>query len=48
MSKNKLRFTIALAAVLIAFSVIALVVPFVKNGRLWVAYLFAVLAIAVQ
>ena len=48
MSKNKLRFTVALAAVLIAFSVIAFVVPFVKNGCFWLSYIFAVLAIAVQ
>lgn len=48
MSKNKLRFTVALAAVLAAFSVIAFVVPFVKNGCFWLSYIFAVLAIAVQ
>ena len=48
MNKNKSRFYIVLAAVLVAFCVIALAVPFVKNGVYWLSFVFAVLAIAVQ
>lgn len=46
--KNKIRFGIVIAAVLVAFSVIAFAVPFVKNGAFWVAYIFALLALAAQ
>lgn len=48
MNKNKLRFYIVAALVFVAFSVISFAVPFVKNGAFWVAYIFAVLAIAAQ
>ena len=48
MNKNKTRFYIVLAAVLVAFCVIALAVPFVKNAVFWLSFVFAVLAIAVQ
>ena len=48
MSKNKTRFLIIVAAVFVAFSVIAFVVPFIKNGLFWSAYIFAVIAIAAQ
>ncbi len=48
MNKNKLRFYIVVAAVFVAFTVISFAVPFVKNGAFWVAYIFAVLAIAAQ
>lgn len=48
MNKNKTRFYIVLAAVLVAFCVIALVVPFVKNAAFWISFVFAVLAIGVQ
>lgn len=48
MSKNKLRFYIVAAAVFVAFTVISFAVPFAKNGAFWVAYIFAVLAIAAQ
>lgn len=48
MSKNKKRFLVIVAAVFVAFSVIAFAVPFVKNGMFWSAYIFSVIAIAAQ
>ena len=48
MNKNKTRFYIVLAAVLVAFCVIALAAPFVKNAAFWLSLAFAVLAIALQ
>ena len=48
MSKNKTRFLIIVAAVFVAFSVIAFAVPFVNNGMFWSAYIFSVIAIAAQ
>lgn len=48
MNKNSVRFYISLAAVLAAFCVIALVVPFVKNNVYWLSFAFAVLAILIQ
>lgn len=48
MNKNRIRFYIVVAAVLGAFCVIALAVPFVKGGAYWVSFAFAVLAIGVQ
>lgn len=48
MSKNKISFYIVLGAVFVAFSVVALAVPFVKNGAFWVSYVFALAAIGVQ
>ena len=48
MNKNKIRFYIVVAAVLAAFCVVALAVPFVKNGAYWVSFAFAVLAIGLQ
>jgi hypothetical protein len=36
MNKNKIRFYIVVAAVLVAFCVIALAAPFVKTGVYWV------------
>lgn len=48
MNKNKIRFYIVMAAVLVAFCVIALAVPFVKNGAYWISFAFAVLAIGLQ
>ena len=48
MNKNKIRFYIVVAAVLVAFCVIALAVPFAKNGVYWISFAFAVLAIGLQ
>lgn len=48
MTKNRIRFYISLAAVLVAFCVIALVVPFVRTAAFWLSLGFGVLAIAVQ
>ena len=48
MSKNKNRFLVIVAAVFVAFSVIAFAVPFEKNGMFWSAYIFSVIAIAAQ
>ena len=48
MSKNTIRFYAVLALVLVAFSVIVFVVPFVKNAVFWVSYVFAVIAICAQ
>lgn len=46
--KNRQRFYIVLGAVFVAFAVVSLAVPFVKNGAFWLAFAFAVLAIAAQ
>lgn len=48
MTKNRIRFYISLAAVLVAFCVIALVVPFVRTAVFWLSLGFGVLAIGVQ
>lgn len=48
MSKNSVRFYISLAAVLAAFCVIALVVPFVRTAAFWVSFAFGVAAIGIQ
>lgn len=48
MKKNQVRFYISLAAVLVAFCVIALVVPFVRSACFWLSFAFGVLAIGVQ
>ena len=48
MTKNRIRFYISLAAVLVAFCVIALVVPFVRTATFWLSLGFGVLAIGVQ
>ena len=48
MNKNSVRFYISLAAVLAAFCVIALVVPFVKTAAFWVSFAFGVVAIGIQ
>ena len=48
MSKNSVRFYISLAAVLVAFCVIALVVPFVRTAAFWVSFAFGVAAIGIQ
>ena len=48
MKKNRVRFYISLAALLVAFCVIALVVPFVRSACFWLSFAFGVLAIGVQ
>ena len=48
MSKNRVRFYLALAFVFAAFTVITFAVPFEKNATLWLSYAFALLALAVQ
>ena len=48
MSKNKVRGYITLAVLLIVFSVIAFAAPFAKTVVFWLAYVFAVIAIAYQ
>lgn len=48
MSKNKIRFYVALVAVLAAFCAISFAVPFVKTTVFWLSFAFAVLAILVQ
>lgn len=48
MNKNKLRFYIVLAVVMLVFCVIALAVPFVKNAAFWLSFVFGALAIGVQ
>ena len=48
MNKNKIRFYIVVLAVLAAFCVVALAVPFVKNISYWVCFGFTVLSILIQ
>ena len=48
MSKNLLRFYIALAAVLAAFCAIAFAVPFERTAAFWLSFVFGVLAIGIQ
>ena len=48
MKKTNNRFLIVLAAIFAAFCVISFAVPFVKNGVFWMAFVFGVIAIAVQ
>lgn len=48
MSKNKVRGYITLAILLVVFSVIAFAAPFAKTVVFWLAYVFAVIAIAYQ
>ena len=48
MSKNKIRGYITLAVLLAVFSVVAFAAPFSKTMVFWLAYIFAVAAIAYQ
>ena len=48
MSKNRVRGYITLAVLLVVFSVIAFAAPFAKTVVFWLAYVFAVIAIAYQ
>lgn len=48
MKKNNIRALVILAAVFVAWQVVAFAPPFVKNGTFWVSWLFADLAILAQ
>lgn len=48
MSKNAARGILLMAVLLAAFSAIAFVIPFAKNGVFWIAYLSGVFAILFQ
>lgn len=48
MTKNQTRVLAVVIIVLIAFSVIAFAVPFVKTGLFWLSYIFAVISIFAQ
>ena len=48
MKKNNVRVGIMLAAIFVAWQVLAFAPPFVKNGVFWVSWLFADLAILGQ
>ena len=48
MSKNRIRFYIALAIIFAVYSVIVLAVPFAHNTVFWLSYGFAALAALVQ
>ena len=46
--KLKTQSIIILAAVFVAFVVIAFAVPFVRNGLFWIAFVFGIIALAAQ
>ena len=48
MEKNQKRTVAVLGILLVAFTVISFVVPFLKNGVFWLSYLFGIIAIALQ
>ncbi len=48
MSKNRIRFYVALAIVFAVFTVIVFAVPFKHNAVFWLSYVFAVIAVGVQ
>lgn len=48
MTKNQTRVLAVVIIVLIAFSVIAFAVPFVKTGLFWMSYIFGVISILAQ
>ena len=48
MTKNQTRILAVVIIVLIAFSVIAFAVPFVKTGLFWMSYIFGVISILAQ
>lgn len=48
MKSSKLRFYIVLAAVLVLFCVIALMLPFARTATFWLSFLAAVFAILIQ
>ena len=48
MSKNKLRFYVAIAIIFVVLTVIAFALPLAKTATFWISYIFAVIALAVQ
>ncbi|MBR0353505.1 MAG: hypothetical protein IJH53_09925 [Oscillospiraceae bacterium] len=48
MSKNRIRFYVALAIIFVVFNVIVFAVPFRHNAVFWLSYVFAVIAVGVQ
>ena len=48
MNKNLMRTYGALAILVVVLTVVAFSIPFVKNGVFWIAYIFMLVAIAVQ
>lgn len=48
MSKNLMRMLTFTGIVFVLFNVVALVVPFEKNGVFWISYVFGLIAILVQ
>ncbi len=48
MSKNKLRFYVAIAIIFVVLTVIAFALPLAKTATFWISYVFAVIALAVQ
>lgn len=48
MSKNRVRFYVALAIIFAVFTVIVFAVPFKHNAVFWLSYVFAVIAVGVQ
>ena len=48
MSKNKLRFFVALAIIFAVLTVIAFALPLQNTATFWISYIFAVIALAVQ
>ena len=48
MSKNKLRFYVAVAIIFVVLTVIAFTLPIAKTATFWTSYVFAVIALAVQ
>ena len=48
MSKNKLRFYVAIAFIFVVLTVIAFALPLAKTATFWISYIFAVIALAVQ
>lgn len=48
MTKNSKRVFVILAVIIIAFTVVAFIVPLPKNSVFWISYLFGIISIAVQ
>ena len=48
MTKNRIRFYIAVAIIFVVLTVIAFALPLAKTATFWISYFFAVIALAVQ
>ena len=48
MNKNQIRGLVAAGIGLVLFNVLAFVIPFVKSGTFWAAYIFGMIAILLQ